>query len=425
MPDHGVQGVDRAVAEQARQPGHRTPEQRCDDRVPGVLGHRFDGGPGQLVGPEGARVAADQAADPLPGGGQVVGGEQLVDGGRLPAQAAPAQYQPGRGDPHREPQRGGPGHPVQPHRGDDRAADQKDFVRHPGGPGVPPAAPLELLCQAAETGDRVPAPRVAEGLVGEPAEQQRGEGHGVSVGRAVAAGPVAVAGRWSYGGGMSNPYGPKEKLTAEQAVEAMPKWRLVHGRMHLVAKFSDFRRSLEFVNRVGELAEEMNHHPEIDIRYNKVHLALSSHDVGGISGRDVDLAAAIVPVVKVSDGQIDLAGLSETQIAIDAQDIAAILPFWQAVYGYDQVDDDELVDPNKSGPSIWFQPTDERRDQRNRIHIDVDVPADQAEQRVQAVLDAGGRLVTDQYAPAWWVLADAEGNEACVCTFQSPADSQG
>lgn len=223
---------------------------------------------------------------------------------------------------------------------------------------------------------------------------------------------------------MSNPYGPKQKLTNEQAVEAMPKWRLVHGRMHLVAKFADFRRALEFVNRVGELAEEMNHHPEIDIRYNTVHLALSSHDVGGISGRDVDLAAAIVPTVKVTDGQIDPAGLSETQIAIDAQDIPAILPFWQAIYGYDQADDDVLVDPMKSGPVIWFQQADERRDQRNRIHIDVDVPADEAEQRVQAVIDAGGRLVTDKFAPCWWVLADAEGNEACVCTYQAPAGSE-
>ncbi|OYO25189.1 4a-hydroxytetrahydrobiopterin dehydratase [Enemella dayhoffiae] len=217
---------------------------------------------------------------------------------------------------------------------------------------------------------------------------------------------------------MSNPYGPDQKLTDEQAVEAMPKWRLLQGRMHLTVKFADFRRALEFVERVGNLAEDLNHHPEIDIRYNKVHLALSSHDVGGISGRDVDLASAVNPVVKVSDGTVDLTGVTETQLAIDAQDIGAILPFWEAVYGYRRTSDDELVDPAKSGPSIWFQQTDERRDQRNRIHIDVIVAADEAEQRVRDTVAAGGTLVTDEYAPAWWVLADAEGNEACVCTWQ-------
>lgn len=57
----------------------------------------------------------------------------------------------------------------------------------------------------------------------------------------------------------------------------------------------------------------------------------------------------------------------------------------------------------------------EPRTERNRIHIDVYVPREQAEHRVAAVVAAGGRLVTDEHAPSWWVLADAEGNELCVC----------
>jgi 4a-hydroxytetrahydrobiopterin dehydratase len=61
---------------------------------------------------------------------------------------------------------------------------------------------------------------------------------------------------------------------------------------------------------------------------------------------------------------------------------------------------------------------DEPRTQRNRIHLDVDVPADVAEERVTAAIGAGGRLVSDARAKAFWVLADAEGNEVCVCTWQ-------
>ena len=60
---------------------------------------------------------------------------------------------------------------------------------------------------------------------------------------------------------------------------------------------------------------------------------------------------------------------------------------------------------------------DARRTGRNRLHVDVSVPHDQAEARIAAALAAGGRLVTDQNAPTWWVLADAEGNEACVATW--------
>jgi len=61
---------------------------------------------------------------------------------------------------------------------------------------------------------------------------------------------------------------------------------------------------------------------------------------------------------------------------------------------------------------------DAPRPQRNRIHVDVTVPHDEAQQRIQAALAAGGTLTYADEAPAFWVLADAEGNEACVCTWQ-------
>jgi 4a-hydroxytetrahydrobiopterin dehydratase len=76
------------------------------------------------------------------------------------------------------------------------------------------------------------------------------------------------------------------------------------------------------------------------------------------------------------------------------------------------------VDPRRLGPPVWFQQMDEPRPGRGRFHLDVSVPHDQAEARVAAALEAGGTLVTDQYARSWWILADADGNEACVCTWQ-------
>jgi 4a-hydroxytetrahydrobiopterin dehydratase len=77
-----------------------------------------------------------------------------------------------------------------------------------------------------------------------------------------------------------------------------------------------------------------------------------------------------------------------------------------------------LVDPLGQGPAVWFQQMDAPRPQRNRIHFDVSVPHDEAGRRLEAALAAGGTLVSDAAAPAFWVLADAEGNEACVCTWQ-------
>jgi 4a-hydroxytetrahydrobiopterin dehydratase len=112
------------------------------------------------------------------------------------------------------------------------------------------------------------------------------------------------------------------------------------------------------------------------------------------------------------------------EIAIDALDIAAIRPFWQAVMGYGNEPGSDgtepgagLADPVGQGPTIWFQQMDEPRPQRNRIHFDVVVPHDETEHRIQAALAAGGRVTYDAEAPAFWVLADPEGNEACVCTW--------
>ena len=85
-------------------------------------------------------------------------------------------------------------------------------------------------------------------------------------------------------------------LTEEEigrALRSLPQWRLERGVLAFDAVFPDFARAMRFVTRVAALAEAMDHHPDIDIRYNKVHLELISHDVNGISPRDIRLAGRI------------------------------------------------------------------------------------------------------------------------------------
>jgi 4a-hydroxytetrahydrobiopterin dehydratase len=65
---------------------------------------------------------------------------------------------------------------------------------------------------------------------------------------------------------------------------------------------------------------------------------------------------------------------------------------------------------------------DKPREQRNRIHIDLSVPRDQAEARIAAALDAGGRIVTDAFAPNWWTIADPEGNEVDIAPWREDSD---
>jgi 4a-hydroxytetrahydrobiopterin dehydratase len=82
-------------------------------------------------------------------------------------------------------------------------------------------------------------------------------------------------------------------LTSEQAsslLQALPNWQIEGGELVRAFKFEDFLAAMRFVNKVAELAEAAGHHPDIDIRYNKVRLALVTHDAGGLTKKDFDLS---------------------------------------------------------------------------------------------------------------------------------------
>ena len=80
---------------------------------------------------------------------------------------------------------------------------------------------------------------------------------------------------------------------AQSRLAQLPGWQIESGELVRTFEFKDFVAALRFVNRVGELAEQAGHHPDIDIRYNRVRLALVSHDAGGLTEKDFDLAAQV------------------------------------------------------------------------------------------------------------------------------------
>ncbi|GAA1984700.1 VOC family protein [Isoptericola halotolerans] len=216
---------------------------------------------------------------------------------------------------------------------------------------------------------------------------------------------------------------------AFRAAEGTDEWRVLADlRATAVFRTGSFTTGVQLVEAIGELAEAANHHPDVDLRYGAVTVRLTSHDVGGLSERDVALAARISQAARELDVPADPGAATALTLGIDVLDGPAVQPFWRAVLGYEvtgRVDPDDaapaVVDPSGALPTIWFQQMDSPREQRNRIHLDVYVGHDVAEQRVADAVAAGGRLVTDEFAPAWWVLADVEGNEACVCTWP-PSD---
>ena len=194
-------------------------------------------------------------------------------------------------------------------------------------------------------------------------------------------------------------------------------WRVLVGQACAYFRTKSFSKGVALVDEIGRLADAADHHPDVDLRYGGVTIRLRSHDVDGLSERDVALARQISAAARQLGVSADPTAVQSIEVGIDVLVGSAVSPFWRAVLGYEEVGDSYIVDPRPVGPLFWFQQMDEPRPQRNRIHIDVSVPHDQAEARVAAAIAAGGHLVTDRYAPAWWVLADAEGNEACVCTW--------
>lgn len=78
-----------------------------------------------------------------------------------------------------------------------------------------------------------------------------------------------------------------------EKLASLPGWKLEDGKLQRVYSFANFVEAMAFVNRIAELAEQAGHHPDIDIRYNRVTLALTTHDAGGITENDVKMAARI------------------------------------------------------------------------------------------------------------------------------------
>jgi len=88
-------------------------------------------------------------------------------------------------------------------------------------------------------------------------------------------------------------------FSAEQVASrlaALPGWQVENGELTRTFRFEDFVAALAFVNLVGEQAEKAGHHPDIDIRYNRVRLALVTHDAGGLTARNFDLATDLDPL---------------------------------------------------------------------------------------------------------------------------------
>ena len=233
-----------------------------------------------------------------------------------------------------------------------------------------------------------------------------------------------------------------DMLKGEKIAEAnLTDWRKLAQGLHARYVVDDFGTGARFVAAVGEAGDALGHHPRVSIGKGYVDLKLitddaiyrddegTEHVIEWVTQQDVDLARRITELATDHEVDADPASVSHIELGLDTAHSATIAPVWAALLtgnaeaqGHGSPSD-EIRDATGRVPNLWFGDADEHETPRQRFHIDVWVPPEVAEQRIAAAVTAGGIVVDDSQAPSYTVIADQDGNKACVCTPLPPAQT--
>jgi 4a-hydroxytetrahydrobiopterin dehydratase len=169
-------------------------------------------------------------------------------------------------------------------------------------------------------------------------------------------------------------------------------------------------------------AERIGILPDVDVRPEAVVVRVPNRTSDGIPAAAAEFAAA----VSQAAGELGLvpepSRAQSIGIYVAQHSGADARPFFEAALGYEPLGDTDAVDPLRCGPQLAFNPITGDVPTRGRTHIDVFVPADEAQARVDAALAAGGRLVDDSQAPAWWSLASPENHGVDIASWTDTVD---
>lgn len=219
----------------------------------------------------------------------------------------------------------------------------------------------------------------------------------------------------------------EKRITARAFHDApgVDDWRVLFSGAHAYFRVGSFAQAAKFVAAIAGVAEAVGHFPDVDVRPEGVTIRTASGEYGALNDRDVELSRRISAEARILGLEPDPSQVQVVGIAV-AQDAGAdVGPFWAAALGYRNLGPNEdVVDHHRRNPHVSFQKLRPPRPRRGRTHIDVSVPADQAETRVAAALEAGGRLVDGTHVPNWWTLASPENHKVDIAAWPDFEDDE-
>ena len=216
------------------------------------------------------------------------------------------------------------------------------------------------------------------------------------------------------------------RVTAKQfhASPGVEDWRVLFWGAHAFFRTASFSEGARFVGAIAAAAAELAHEPDVDVRPHGVTVRLFTRDDGALGQKDPVLAARISEIAREQGLTADPSAVQTVGIAVAQDEGVDTRPFWTALLGYRDLYDEDAIDPQRRGPHLWFHELTPPRPGRGRTHIDVSVPADIAQARIDAAVAAGGRIVDDSHAPGWWTLASPDNHGVDLAAWPDTEDHE-